>query len=228
MSVKLSCAQVEESTEVLGYVNDYSQAFLVRFFNFLNKFIETSIYLNKEKTEWYLCEVDFERIFIFLLEETEVSDFDFHQFCSPKSSDEYDLVNEVCRAISEEKPQDILNLKINKKLAFGINGFKHNDDSRSIKSKNFLKEKNIVQALTKGEMTFDKNKVVAYFQDGFTVREYISEYLQVRGNPYDRWYTMYGDVVFPSKKKLEKMKELLNNSEINSNDCILFDFDFGS
>jgi hypothetical protein len=240
MSFKLAYSQnVEQSINVdlmdvknignmiLGYVDEYSQAFLVRFFNFLNKLIEDAVYLNKEKTEWYLCELDLEEITEELIKEKNCSSLQ-HYF-SPKSFGEQDLVKEIITSVSKDKPQNILNLKINKKLAIGINGFAHNDDSRSKRSRDFmLKEKFINDALVKVEMTYEKNKFVTYFPNGFTVKEYISEYLQIRGTPYDRHYTMYNKVVFPSPKKLEKIRELLKETQLEANDCILADFDFGS
>jgi len=240
MSFKLAYSQnVEESIDVdlmdvknigniiLGYADNYSQAFLVRFFNFLNKLIEDAVYLNKEKTEWYLCELDLEEITEELIEEKNCSSLQY--YFSPKSFGEQDLVKQIITSVAEDKPQNILNLKINKKLAVGINGFAHNDDSRARRSRDFiLKGKHTDDALAKGDMTYEKNKFVAYFPNGFTVKEYIAEYLQIRGTPYDRHYTMYHKVVFPSPKKLEKIKELLKETQLESNDCILVDFDFGS
>jgi len=238
MSFKLAYSQnVEQSIDVdlmdvknignmiLGYVDEYSQAFLVRFFKFLNTLIETSVYLNKEKTEWYLCELDLQEITEELLEEKKISSLQY--YFSPKSFGEQDLVKEIIAFVAEDKPQNILNLKINKKLAVGINGFAHNDDSRARRSRDFML-KFTDDALAKGEMTYEKNKVVAYFPNGFTVKEYIAEYLQIRGTPYDRHYTMYNKVVFPSPKKLEKFRELLKEPQLEANDCILVDFDFGS
>ena len=240
MSFKLAYSEkVEESIDVdlmdcrnvgniiLGYADDYSQAFLVRFFNFLNKLIEDSVYLNKEKTEWYLCELDLEEIAEELIEQKNCSSLQY--YFSPKSFGEQDLAKGIIEAIAEDKPQDILNLKINKKLAVGINGFAHNDDIRARRSRDFiLKGKHTENALAKVEMTYEKNKFITYFPNGFTIREYIGEYLQIRGTPYDRHYTMYDKVVFPSPKKLEKIREMLKEPHLESNDCILVDFDFGS
>jgi len=238
MSLKLAYSQkVEESIDVdlmdcrnvgniiLGYVDEYSQAFLSRFFNFLNKLIEDAVYLNKEKSEWYLCELDLEEITVDLFEEKNCSSL--QEYFSPKSFGEQDLVKEIIASVTEDKTQDILNLKINKKLAVGINGFAHNDDSRARRSRDFML-KFTDDALAKCEMTYEKNKVVTYFPNGFTVKEYITEYLQIRGTPYDRHYTMYHRVVFPSPKKLEKFRELLKEPQLETNDCILVDFDFGS
>ena len=238
MSFKLAYSQkVEESIDVdlmdtknignmiLGYADDYSQAFLTRFFRFLNTVIETSVYLNKKNGEWYLCELDLEEIVQDLIEEKNCSSLE-HYF-SPKSFGEQDLVKEIIASVAEDKPQNILNLKINKKLAVGINGFAHNDDDRSRRSRDF-KLKYIDEALAKGEFKFEKNKFITYFPNGFTVREYIGEYLNVRGTPYDRHYTMYNKVIFPSPKKLEKIREMLKETQLEANDCILFDFNFGS
>ena len=238
MSFKLAYSQkVEESIDVdlmdtknignmiLGYADDYSQAFLTRFFRFLNTVIETSVYLNKKNGEWYLCELDLEEIVQDLIEEKNCSSLQY--YFSPKSFGEQDLVKEIIASVAEDKPQNILNLKINKKLAVGINGFAHNDDDRSRRSRDF-KLKYIDEALAKGEFKFEKNKFITYFPTGFTVKEYIGEYLNVRGTPYDRHYTMYNKVIFPSPKKLEKIREILKETQLEANDCILFDFNFGS
>ena len=242
MSFKLAYSEkVEESIDVdlmdcrnvgniiLGYADDYSQAFLVRFFNFLNKLIEDSVYLNKEKTEWYLNQPDLEEITEYLLEDLleEKRFSSLEQYFSPKSFGEKDLAKEIIEAIVDENIQGILNLKINKKLAVGINGFAHNDDARARRSRDY-KLTDLSEVIAKGEMTYEKNKFITYFPNGFTIREYIGEYLQIRGTPYDRHYTMYDKVVFPSPKKLEKIREMLKEPHLESNDCILVDFDFGS
>ncbi len=39
---------------------------------------------------------------------------------------------------------------------------------------------------------------------------------------------MYNGVDFPSSKELEKIRELLKEPQLETNDCILVDFDFGS
>jgi len=242
MSLKLAYAKnVEESIDVdlmdcrnvgniiLGYVDEYSQAFLVRFFNFLNTFIENSVYLNKKKGEWYVVEPEIEEIVQDLLEEKRCSSL--RKYFSPKSFGEKDMVNEIIAAIDEYNFEPILNLKINKKLAVGINGFAHNDDHRCRTRPgrtHKMQEEYLRDTLAKGEFKFEENKFVAYFPNGFTVREYIGEYLNIRGTPYDRWYTKYRKVVFPSANKLEKIREILKETQLESNDCILVDFDFGS
>ncbi len=237
MSLKLAYSQkVEESIDVdlmdcrnvgniiLSYADDYSQAFLSRFFNFLNKFIEDAVYLNKEKSEWYLCDFDFGEITEELLEEKRCSSLE--KYFSPKCFGEKDIVSQLIKSIDEDNVEGILNLKINKKLAVGINGFAHNDDSRAKRSEDF-KLIWLDEVFVKSEFKVE-NKVVAYFPTGFTVKEYIGEYLNIRGTPYDRHYTMYHRVVFPSPKKLEKFRELLKEPQLEINDCILVDFDFGS
>ncbi len=198
-------------------------------FNFLNTFIESSVYLNKKKGEWYVVEPEIEEIVEDLLEEKRCSSL--QEYFSPKSFGEKDMVKEIIAAIDEYNFEPILNLKINKKLAIGINGFAHNNDSRcrSIPARTHkMQEEYLRDTLAKGEFKFEENKFVAYFPNGFTVREYIGEYLNIRGTPYDRHYTMYHKVVFPSPKKLEKIREMLKEPHLESNDCILADFDFGS
>lgn len=240
MSVKLAYAEkVEESIDVdlmdcrnvgniiLGYADDYSQAFLVRFLHFLNRFIETAVYLNKKEGKWYVVEPEIEEIVQDLLEEKRCSSL--QKYFSPKSFGEKDITKEIITGVNEYDWQRILNLKINKKLAVGINGFAHNDDRRSRTARTHkMQEEYLTESLAEGEFTFEKNKFITYFPNGFTVKEYIGEYLNIRGTPYDRHYTMYHKVVFPSPNKLEKIREMLKETQLESNDCILVDFDFGS
>jgi hypothetical protein len=211
---------------ILGYADySYSQKFLVKFFNFFNHIIENCVYLNKEKTEWF---------FVNKIEEVSRDFFEgrkFKSFFKAVSVDEKEMVEflkKSTRANSDIKA--LFNLKINKKTAIGMAGFKHNTDRRSVNAKEYLIKSNEQKDATIScAFNFEEKKYVKYFPEGFTLKEYVSEYLQIRGNPYDRWFTMYNEATIPSEKDLEKVNKIINNEvKITSENCILFDFDFGS
>jgi hypothetical protein len=231
---------------ILGYADySYSQKFLCKFFNFFNHIIESCVYLNKEKTAWY-----FEHA---LLEEVD-SDLAFKGvrqpllWFKPVSIDEKELIKAlgsfIRTAVIKETKHDpfynknvnnvrvseaFFNMKINKKMAIGIESFRHNSDARSVNAKEYMGKWNMNTTITCA-FNFEKNKYVKYFSEGFTLKEYVSEYLQIRGNPYDRWYTMYNEAIIPSEEHLEKVNQIINDDDvkITSENCILFDFDFGS
>lgn len=215
---------------ILGYADGYSQDFLVRFFHFLNTFIESVVYLDKNKGEWYVVEPEIDEIVQELLDERRCSSL--KKYFSPKTLEEKDLANKLIKAIGNYNDQDILNLKINKKLAVGINGFAHNYDPIRYKiisaRTHKMQEEYLRDSSANGKFVFEKDKFVTYFPNGFTVKEYIGEYLNIRGTPYDRHYTRYKKVILPSQKSLEKIREILNKPHLEANDCILVDFDFVS
>ncbi len=232
---------------ILGYADySYSQKFLCKFFNFFNHIIEKCVYLNKEKTAWY-----FEHA---LLEEV-ADDLTYKGvkqpslWFKPVSIEEKELVKalmSLIRTAYKKETKDsnpfynrnennvkvsepFFNMKIHKKMAIGIDGFSHNSDARSVKAKEYMGKWNMNTTITCA-FNFEKNKYVKYFHEGFTLKEYVSEYLQIRGNPYDRWYTMYNEAIIPSEEDLEKVNQIINDDDvkITSENCILFDFDFGS
>ena len=207
---------------------NYSQNFLVRIFHFLNTFIEYGVYLDMKKGEWYVVEPEIDVIVQELLDERRCSSL--KKYFSPKSLEEKDLADKLIEAIIDENIQGILNLKINKKLAVGINGFAHNYDPIRYKTRLAriykMQEEYLRDSSANGEFVFEKDKFVAYFPNGFTVKEYIGEYLNIRGTPYDRHYTKYKKVIFPSQKSLEKIREMSKEPHLESDDCILVDFDF--
>ncbi len=229
---------------ILGYADySYSQKFLCKFFDFFNKVIEKCVYLNEEKTKWYLDDESFgEFIVSYLKYKTDLG-----RYFGAVSIDEKEIVKVLSIVIIRTKnqgekyyigmnPRDglrrafeaLFDLKINKKMAIATNRFSHNNDSRSVKSVKYMKR--MPFSLVNCTFNFENNKYVKYFSGGFTLKEYVSEYLQIRGNPYDRWYTLYCGTVIPSEEQLEKVNKIINDDEvkITSENCILFNIDFGS
>lgn len=233
---------------ILGYADySYSQKFLCKFFDFFNEIIEKCVYLNKEKTAWYFEHALLSEAFDDLkYKGVKMS----HLWFKPSSIEEKELIKSLSSlirtSIKNESNGDpfvrrnlddrnikvseaFFNMKIHKKMAIGINGLAHNTDNRSVKAKEYMGKWNMNTTLSCA-FNFEKNKYVKYFPEGFTLKEYVSEYLQIRGNPYDRWYTMYHKAIIPSKEDLEKVNKIINDDDvkITSENCILFDFDFGS
>ena len=142
------------------------------------------------------------------------------------------MVTILKKAISDSSDTNLealFNLKINKKMAIGTANFRHNNDKRSKNSTDYLLVVKLTDSIS-DTFNFENKKYVNYFAEGFTLKEYVCEYLQIRGNPYDRWYTMYDSTLIPSTNQLKKVNKIINNEEIKITDenCILFDFDFGS
>jgi len=226
---------------ILGYADySYSQKFLCKFFDFFTKVIEKCVYLNEDKTKWYFND-KYDEVF------RSFKYIDVGRYFGAVSIDEKEIVKVVSTVIIRSKnqgekyyigmnPRDglrrafeaLFNLKINKKMAIATKRFSHNTDSRSVKALNYMES--FPHAFVSCNFNFENNKYVKYFPNGFTLKEYVSEYLQIRGNPYDRWYTLYCGIEVPSEEQLEKVNKILNNDEvkITSENCILFNIDFGS
>jgi hypothetical protein len=227
---------------ILGYADySYSQKFLCKFFDFFNKaIIENCVYVNEDKTKWYFND-KYNEVF------RSFKYIDVGRYFGAVSIDEKEIVKVVSTVIIRSKnqgekyyigmnPRDglrrafeaLFNLKINKKMAIATKRFSHNNDTRSVKALNYMET--FPNAFVSCNFNFENNKYVKYFPNGFTLKEYVSEYLQIRGNPYDRWYTLYCGIEVPSEEQLEKVNKILNNDEvkITSENCILFNIDFGS
>jgi hypothetical protein len=227
---------------ILGYADySYSQKFLCKFLHFFNKVIENCVYLNEEKTRWYFDAKKFEEV---------VTDFfeykDLRRYFDAVSIEEKEIVKILSTVITRSKSrvekghigmaqrdglsrafEALFNLKINKKMAIATIRFSHNNDSRSVNDKTYMKR--MPNSPVNCTFNFENNKYVKYFPNGFTLKEYVGEYLQIRGNPYDRWYTMYSNTQIPSKKDLRKVNKILKTDvKITSENCILFNIDFGS
>lgn len=136
---------------------------------------------------------------------------------------------------------DFFNVKIKQPILL-INPVFLNTDSRSVRSKSFLYKKNDEYIYS-----FDLNKPITtkfdiYCPDGFTILEFLVHILTIRGNPLDRWYTMFSDCVdrkyynyssrFGYKGVLEfeeKYNKMIKNDKIKNNfETIYISFDHGS
>ncbi len=226
---------------ILGYADySYSQKFLCKFLDFFNKaIIENCVYVNEDKTKWYFND-KYDEVSLFFKYK------DFGKYFDPVSIEEKEIVKIlrtliVCSKNQGEKGhvgvaqrdrlrrafEDLFNLKINKNLTIATKSFSHNSDTRSVKALNYMET--IPKAFVSCNFNFEKKKYVKYFPNGFTLKEYVSEYLQIRGNPYDRWYTKYANTQIPSKKELRKVNKILKTDmKITSENCIVFNFYFGS
>ena len=141
---------------------------------------------------------------------------------------------------------DFLEVKINQPILL-LNPVFLNTDSRSVRSKDYrisskLETSDTFIYTSKLNVDLKKPKFDIYCPNGFTIYEYLIHFLTIRGNPMDRWYTMYSDCVDRSYYKTSNMfgykgvikfeeqyNKMIANGKIKDNfKTIYISFDHGS
>jgi len=137
---------------------------------------------------------------------------------------------------------DFLQVKIQQPILL-INPDLLNQDNRSTSSTSYLfrqtNDENIEFMYEIGKRIIPNFDI--YSENGFTILEYLIHFLTIRGNPLDRWYTLYCGMKDRSKFKPrkhgynnvikfeEKYSKLVQDNKIKSDYITLyFSFDHGS
>ena len=139
---------------------------------------------------------------------------------------------------------DFLQVKIQQPILL-INPDLLNEDHRSTRATDYLYNLDDNQNKVNLFMFEIGKRIVPnfdiYSENGFTILEYLIHFLRIRGNPLDRWYTMYcgmsdrssfqpGKHGYKTVVDFEKKyTQLVQNNEIKSDYITLyFSFDHGS
>ncbi len=141
---------------------------------------------------------------------------------------------------------DFLQIKIQQPILL-INPDLLNEDSRSTRSTSYLykakSNNNEDNSLVLKHEIGKRIKPIfdIYCENGFTILDYLVHFLTIRGNPLDRWYTLFSEIYDRNSFKIgrsrhkvivefeEKYAKMVENGEIKDDYITLyFSFDHGS
>jgi hypothetical protein len=182
----------------------------------------------------------------------------FLTFISEELSEEWNTVYSLFKDIEKYKSNiklfesnsemnitswtDFLLIKIQQPILL-INPDLLNEDRRSTRATDYLYSQTNNEDI---EFTYEIGKRILpnfdiYSENGFTILEYLIHFLTIRGNPLDRWYTMYCGMNDRSNYKPrkhgynnvikfeEKYSKMAQNNKIKDDYVTLyFSFDHGS